>query len=45
MELLFGFADKKANYDVKVSQINITPYPVKGGRTTTFSIIADTGNE
>ncbi|KAK6802472.1 hypothetical protein RDI58_000252 [Solanum bulbocastanum] len=39
----FEYCNKKANYDVKVSQINITPYPVKGGRTTTFSIIADTG--
>lgn len=41
----FAFADKKANYDVKVSQIDITPYPIKGGRTTTFSITAETGNE
>lgn len=39
----FEYCNKRANYDVKVSKIDITPYPVKGGKTTTFSIIADTG--
>ncbi|XP_015062616.1 putative phosphatidylglycerol/phosphatidylinositol transfer protein DDB_G0282179 [Solanum pennellii] len=39
----FDYCNKKANYDVKVSQIDITPYPIKGGRTTTFSITAETG--
>lgn len=45
MKLFFGFADKKANYAVKVSGIDITPYPVSGGKKTTFSISASTGNE
>lgn len=45
MLFFFACADKRANYDVKVSKIDITPYPVKGGKTTTFSIIADTGNK
>ncbi|XP_055818921.1 uncharacterized protein LOC129887738 [Solanum dulcamara] len=39
----FQYCNKRANYDVKVSNIDITPYPVKGGKTTTFSITADTG--
>ncbi|XP_049400588.1 uncharacterized protein LOC125864609 isoform X2 [Solanum stenotomum] len=33
---------KKANYAVKVSGVDITPYPVKGGKEATFSIAATT---
>ncbi|KAF3659528.1 hypothetical protein CQW23_03111 [Capsicum baccatum] len=39
----FEYCNKRANYDVKVSEIDITPYPVHGGKTTTFSIKAKTG--
>lgn len=34
----------KANYDVKISGVEIKPYPVKRGKTATFSISASTGN-
>ncbi|CAN4113932.1 unnamed protein product [Withania somnifera] len=39
----FEYCNKRANYDVKVSGIDITPYPVSGGKKTTFSISANTG--
>ncbi|OIT23556.1 PREDICTED: putative phosphatidylglycerol/phosphatidylinositol transfer protein DDB_G0282179 [Nicotiana attenuata] len=39
----FEYCNKKANYAVKVSGIDITPYPVSGGKKTTFSISASTG--
>lgn len=32
----------KANYDVKISGVEIKPYPVKRGKTATFSISAST---
>ncbi|KAM3339832.1 putative phosphatidylglycerol/phosphatidylinositol transfer protein DDB [Capsicum galapagoense] len=35
-------ADKKANYVVKVCGVDITPYPVKRGKESTFSIAATT---
>ncbi|CAN4109439.1 unnamed protein product [Withania somnifera] len=38
----FEYCNKKANYAVKVSGVDITPYPVKGGKETTFSIAATT---
>ncbi|MCD7465393.1 hypothetical protein HAX54_001213 [Datura stramonium] len=38
----FSYCNKKANYAVKVSGVDITPYPVKGGKETTFSIAATT---
>ncbi|OIT21031.1 PREDICTED: putative phosphatidylglycerol/phosphatidylinositol transfer protein DDB_G0282179 [Nicotiana attenuata] len=38
----FQYCNKKANYAVKVSGVDITPYPVKGGKETTFSIAATT---
>ncbi|KAH7844559.1 hypothetical protein Vadar_029331 [Vaccinium darrowii] len=37
------YCDKKASYDVKVSEIEITPYPVARGKPATFSISASTG--
>lgn len=40
----FDNADKKADYAVKVNGVDITPYPVKGGKEATFSIAAITGN-
>ncbi|XP_060196582.1 uncharacterized protein LOC132625941 isoform X1 [Lycium barbarum] len=39
----FEYCNKRANYDVKVGGIDITPYPVSGGKKTTFSISANTG--
>ncbi|KAF3657580.1 hypothetical protein CQW23_24607 [Capsicum baccatum] len=38
----FQYCNKKADYAVKVSGVDITPYPVKGGKETTFSIAATT---
>lgn len=38
----FDNADKKADYAVKVNGVDITPYPVKGGKEATFSIAAIT---
>ncbi|KAK4345833.1 hypothetical protein RND71_036009 [Anisodus tanguticus] len=38
----FDYCNKKDNYAVKVSGVDITPYPVKGGKETTFSIAATT---
>lgn len=40
----FDNSDKKANYAVKISGVDITPYPVRGGQESTFSIAATTGN-
>ncbi|CAM8891739.1 unnamed protein product [Rhodiola kirilowii] len=37
------YCDKKANYDVKVGGVDITPYPVSGGHPATFSISATAG--
>ncbi|XP_057498254.1 uncharacterized protein LOC130782839 [Actinidia eriantha] len=37
------YCDKKASYDVKVSGIEISPYPVVRSKLTTFSISASTG--
>ena len=34
----------KAYYDVKISGVEIKPYPVKRGKSATFSIAASTGN-
>lgn len=35
-------ADKKTDYDVKVSGVEISPYPVQRGKAATFSISAST---
>lgn len=35
--------DKKNSYDVKVSGVEITPYPIERGTETTFTITASTG--
>ncbi|KAM3738094.1 hypothetical protein ACB098_09G107700 [Castanea mollissima] len=37
------YCDKKADYDVKVSGVEIVPYPIARGKTATFSISASTG--
>ncbi|KAF3641863.1 hypothetical protein FXO37_22776 [Capsicum annuum] len=44
-QTFFGFdnANKKFNGAVKVSGLDIPPYPVKGGKDTTFSIAGTTG--
>ncbi|XP_060671954.1 uncharacterized protein LOC132803304 [Ziziphus jujuba] len=34
--------DKKAEYDVKVKAVDISPYPIARGKPTTFSISATT---
>ncbi|KAL2503259.1 MD-2-related lipid recognition domain-containing protein/ML domain-containing protein [Forsythia ovata] len=36
------YCNKKANYPVKVSGVEIDPYPVSRGKNTTFSISAST---
>jgi hypothetical protein len=36
--------DKKANYPVKVSGIEISPYPVESGEPANFKISATSGN-
>lgn len=36
-------ADKDNDYDVKVTGLEISPFPVKRGRETSFSISAQTG--
>lgn len=36
------YCNKKAKYDVKVSGIEISPYPISRGKNTTFSIAAST---
>lgn len=36
-------SDKKNNYDVKVSGVEITPYPIVRDTETTFTISASTG--
>ena len=38
-----NYCDKKADYDVKVSAVDITPYPVARGKPASFSISATTG--
>ncbi|XP_004249400.1 uncharacterized protein [Solanum lycopersicum] len=38
----FHYCNKKADYAVKVNGVDITPYPVKGGKEATFSIAAIT---
>ncbi|KAI4364035.1 hypothetical protein MLD38_020179 [Melastoma candidum] len=40
-----SYCDKKASYDVKVSGVDISPYPIARGKDTTFSISATTGTE
>lgn len=37
------FADKKADYDVKVSGVEIVPYPIARGNPASFCISASTG--
>uniref|UniRef100_A0A5B6YTL6 MD-2-related lipid-recognition domain-containing protein n=1 Tax=Davidia involucrata TaxID=16924 RepID=A0A5B6YTL6_DAVIN len=37
------YCNKKAEYDVKVSGVEISPYPVVRGKPATFSISASTG--
>ncbi|KAL6958675.1 hypothetical protein U1Q18_008027 [Sarracenia purpurea var. burkii] len=37
------YCDKKASYDVKVSGVEISPYPVARGTTTTYSFSASAG--
>uniref|UniRef100_A0A5B7BK88 MD-2-related lipid-recognition domain-containing protein n=1 Tax=Davidia involucrata TaxID=16924 RepID=A0A5B7BK88_DAVIN len=37
------YCDKKAGYDVEVSGVKISPYPVARGQPATFSISASTG--
>ncbi|MED6110322.1 hypothetical protein PIB30_041826 [Stylosanthes scabra] len=39
----FNYCDKKANYDVKVSAVEISPDPVISGRAATFTIKASSG--
>ncbi|KAK3031424.1 hypothetical protein RJ639_036165, partial [Escallonia herrerae] len=36
------YADMKVDYDIKVSGVEISPYPVARGKETTFSIAAST---
>ncbi|XP_022857817.1 putative phosphatidylglycerol/phosphatidylinositol transfer protein DDB_G0282179 [Olea europaea var. sylvestris] len=36
------YCNKKANYPVKVSGVEINPYPISRGKNTTFSIAAST---
>lgn len=36
-------ADKKADYDVKVKAVDISPYPIARGKAAKFSISATTG--
>ncbi|CAA3015818.1 Hypothetical predicted protein [Olea europaea subsp. europaea] len=36
------YCNKKANYPVKVSGLEINPYPISRGKNTTFSIAAST---
>ena len=44
LKRIFGIcSDKKADYDVKVSAVDITPYPVARGKPASFSISATTG--
>ncbi|PKI35294.1 hypothetical protein CRG98_044308 [Punica granatum] len=38
-----SYCDKKTEYGVKVSGVEITPYPVARGQPATFSIAATTG--
>ncbi|XP_057950212.1 uncharacterized protein LOC131145105 [Malania oleifera] len=40
-----NYCNKKAEYDVKVSGVDITPHPVARGQPATFSISASTGEE
>ncbi|PKI42960.1 putative phosphatidylglycerol/phosphatidylinositol transfer protein DDB_G0282179 [Punica granatum] len=37
-----SYCDKKTEYDVKVSGVEISPYPVARGKAATFSISAST---
>lgn len=37
-------ADKQGDYDVKVSGVEISPYPIVKGKPATFSISASAGN-
>ncbi|KAI4300534.1 hypothetical protein L6164_033903 [Bauhinia variegata] len=37
------YCDKDSKYDVKVSGVEITPYPIARGQPATFSISATTG--
>ncbi|RYR69220.1 hypothetical protein Ahy_A03g015757 [Arachis hypogaea] len=39
----FNYCDKKANYDVKVSAVEISPDPVVSGEAATFKIKASSG--
>lgn len=41
--LFFMDIDKKTEYDVKVSGVEISPYPVARGQPATFSIAATAG--
>ncbi|KAG6533002.1 hypothetical protein ZIOFF_006862 [Zingiber officinale] len=43
--VIFFFAEKNANYSVKVSGVDISPYPISRGEQTTFNISASTGDE
>jgi len=43
VEAHLNFADKKADYDVKVHGLEISPNPVARGQAATFSISASTG--
>ncbi|XP_039140688.1 putative phosphatidylglycerol/phosphatidylinositol transfer protein DDB_G0282179 [Dioscorea cayenensis subsp. rotundata] len=38
-----SYCDKDNDYDVKVTGLEISPFPVKRGRETSFSISAQTG--
>ncbi|XP_068340951.1 uncharacterized protein [Pyrus communis] len=38
-----NYCDKKADYDVKVSAVDINPYPVARGKPASFSISATAG--
>ena len=37
-----AYCNKHSDYEVKVSGVEITPYPVQGGQPATFSIAAST---
>lgn len=40
----FEYCNKTANYPVKVSAVEIHPYPIKGGKPAEFKIFATAGN-
>jgi len=43
IEQTISVSDKKAEYDVEVSGVDISPDPIARGQPATFSIAATTG--